>query len=240
MKSFIWVNLFVLISAVILHAETFFVKIAVNPNSYITINFNSLDDINTDNRIKFIAKLIREPFIDINAISKDYYNIKVREGFKQDNKQITQYELTPINKDRFPQIINTYGTLIVRREVYDTNSKLVYAYGYSDKIPDIQPSKKEVKEVSLEKDLLNYKGFQGKLIKKLEDGTIHYIFNDGLNKFSLFIRKNENEVQMTKTVLYGNYLFSKKIDNIQYTIIGTIPFEEMEKFLTYITNKDKK
>ncbi len=240
MGKFLLTNLFFLISAILVYAETFFVKIAVNPNSYITLNFNSLDDVNTDNRIKFIAKMIREPFIDINSISKDYYNIKVKEGFKQDNKQITQYELIPINKDRFPQIINTFGTLIVRREVYDTNSKLIYAYGYSDRIPEIQPTKKETKEVSLEKEPLSYKGFQGKLIKKLEDGTIHYIFNDGLNKFSLFVRKNENDVQTTKTILYGNYLFSKKIDNIQYTIIGTIPHEEMEKFLTYITNKDKK
>ncbi|MGC8768351.1 hypothetical protein [Calditerrivibrio sp.] len=222
------------------HAETFFVKIALNENSYITLNFNSLDDINIDTRVKFIARMIREPFIDISAISKDYYNIKVKEGFKQDNKIITQYELIPIKKDRFSQIINTSGNLIVRREVYDTNHKLMYSYGYTEKIPDIQPTKKDLKETNLEKDTLVYKGFQGKLIKKLEDGTIHYIFNDGLNKFSLFIRKNLNDVQTTKSLIYGNYLLSKKIDNIQYTVIGTIPFEEMEKFLSYIVATDKK
>ncbi|MGB9731442.1 MULTISPECIES: hypothetical protein [Calditerrivibrio] len=222
------------------HAETFFVKIALNENSYITLNFNSLDDINIDTRVKFIARMIREPFIDISAISKDYYNIKVKEGFKQDNKIITQYELIPIKKDRFSQIINTSGNLIVRREVYDTNHKLMYSYGYTEKIPDIQPTKKDLKETNLEKDTLFYKGFQGKLIKKLEDGTIHYIFNDGLNKFSLFIRKNLNDVQTTKSLIYGNYLLSKKIDNIQYTVIGTIPFEEMEKFLSYIVATDKK
>lgn len=239
MKNFLTI-LFLLSLFTFSHAETFFVKIALNENSYITLNFNSLDDINIDTRVKFIARMIREPFIDINAISKDYYNIKVKEGFKQDNKIITQYELIPINKDRFSQIINTSGNLIVRREVYDTNHKLMYSYGYTEKIPDIQPTKKDLKEVNLEKDTLVYKGFQGKLIKKLEDGTIHYIFNDGLNKFSLFIRKNLNDVQTTKSLIYGNYLLSKKIDNIQYTVIGTIPFEEMEKFLSHIVAIDKK
>ncbi|ADR18865.1 MucB/RseB C-terminal domain-containing protein [Calditerrivibrio nitroreducens] len=239
MKNLLTVFLLLSLS-VFAHSETFFVKIALNENSYITLNFNSLDDINIDTRVKFIARMIREPFIDINAISKDYYNIKVKEGFKQDNKIITQYELIPIKKDRFSQIINTSGNLIVRREVYDTNNKLMYSYGYTEKIPDIQPTKKDLKEVNLEKDTLIYKGFQGKLIKKLEDGTIHYIFNDGLNKFSLFIRKNLNDVQTTKSLIYGNYLLSKKIDNIQYTVIGTIPFEEMEKFLSHIAAIDKK
>jgi sigma-E factor negative regulatory protein RseB len=226
--------------SVSVYAETFFIKIAIDSNTYITLNIKSIDDITSDNRVKFIAKVIRESYIDFNAISKDYYNIKIKEGFKQDNKPITQYELSPIHKDRFPQIINTYGNLIVRREVYDTNNKLIYAYGYTEKIPEMQPTKKEKKDISLEKDTIIYKGFHGKLIKKLEDNTIHYIFNDGLNKFSLFIKKSNNELQSTKTIIYGNYLMSKKIDDIQYTIIGTIPFEEMENFLTYITTKDKK
>ncbi|MCX8084190.1 MAG: MucB/RseB C-terminal domain-containing protein [Calditerrivibrio sp.] len=222
-------------------ANSIFIKLAVNPTSYITLTFNNVDEISfTDSRIKFIAKSIREPFLDLNSISRDYYNISIKDGFKQDNKVLKQIEMVPINKDRFPQIINMYGNLIVRREVYDNNNKLLYSYGYTEKIPDMQPTKRDLKEISLEKEQIYYKGFQGKLIKKLEDGTIHYIFNDGLNKFSLFVKKTDQEIQINKTILYGNYVLSKKIDGIQYTVIGTIPFEEMENFITYITVKDKK
>lgn len=217
-----------------------FVKIAIDDNSYVTINYKDIEDINlSDKRIKFIAKMIRENFFDINQISKDYYNIVTRDGIKIYNKLMRQIELTPIRNDRFSHIITVQGNLIVRREVYDTKNNLLYAYGFTDYIPDIQPTPIDSKEISLEKDNIFYKGFKGKLVKKLEDGAIHYIFSDGLNKFSIFIKKQEKSNNTVKTITYGNYLLSKNIDAIQYTLIGTIPFEEMENFITYITTKEK-
>lgn len=234
--------LMTLIYSSVAYPDSVFVKISVDGNSHITINYKNIEDINlADKRIKFIAKMIRENFFDINQISKDYYNIVTRDGIKIYNKLLKQIELTPIKNDRFSHIITVQGNLIVRREVYDTKNNLLYAYGFTDYIPDIQPTPVPVdsKDVSLEKDNIFYKGFKGKLIKKLEDGTIHYIFSDGLNKFSIFIKKNEKSNNMVKTIAYGNYLLSKNVDSIQYTLIGTIPFEEMENFITHITTKEK-
>lgn len=226
--------------ATLSYSSEVFVKIASGNNSVVTITYKKPEDISSaDTRLKFIAKMIRENYFDPDNIARDYYNIVVKDGMKIYNKSVKQFEFTPITQDRFSHIITLYGNLIVRREVYDTNNNLIYAYGYTDSIPDIQPTKKETKEVSLEKEPLLYKGFKGKLVKKLEDGTVHYLFSDGLNKFSIFIKKSEKNSVVLRHVIYGNYLFSKNIDGIQYTVIGTIPFDEMENFISFITSKEK-
>jgi len=136
----------ILFSTTLSYSSEVFVKIVSGNNSVVTITYKKPEDISaTDTRLKFIAKMIRENFFDPSDIAKDYYNIVVKDGMKIYNKSVKQFEFTPITQDRFSHIITLYGNLIVRREVYDTNNNLIYAYGYTDSIPDIQPTKERDK-----------------------------------------------------------------------------------------------
>ncbi|MEF3255891.1 MAG: hypothetical protein K6348_10110, partial [Deferribacterales bacterium] len=100
--------------------NSFFIKIAVDKNSYVTLTYKDTSEIATsDVKIRLIAKMISDNFFDPNSISKEYYNIVVKDNIKFSGKNVKQYDMIPIKKDRFAHIITSYGSLIVRREVYD-------------------------------------------------------------------------------------------------------------------------
>ena len=48
-------------------------------------------------------------------------------------------------------------------------------------------------------------------------------FEDGINRFSVFIKPADRQIEPVSTIVYGNYLFSRIIDDVEYTVPPNIP-----------------
>ena len=56
-------------------------------------------------------------------------------------------------------------------------------------------------------------------------------FEDGINRFSVFIKPADRQIEPVSTIVYGNYLFSRIIDDVEYTVYGTVSFGFMEDII---------
>lgn len=65
-------------------------------------------------------------------------------------------------------------------------------------------------------------------------------FEDGINRFSVFIKPANRQVEPVSTIVYGNYLFSRIIDDVEYTVYGTVSFGFMEDIVNIIHGNIKK
>ena len=65
-------------------------------------------------------------------------------------------------------------------------------------------------------------------------------FEDGINRFSVFIKPANRRVEPVSTIVYGNYLFSRIIDDVEYTVYGTVSFGFMEEIVNIIHSNIKK
>lgn len=217
-----------------LYAEKIFFKIAIDETHYNVFEYS--DTNNLPNRLYFVLGRFHENIFDLKKIKKEFYNVLKRPDIKFDGKNLNVYELSPILKDRFINVLWVYETYIVRKEVYDLNGKLLYSYGHSLSIPDSFSNKfvKNSEDEQMDNNIITtYKGFELKLIKKLDNNALHMLFTDGLNNFSVFITTpaiNKGEI---KRIVLGNYVLSKDYDNSTYTVVGTIPFEEMENVIQF-------
>lgn len=59
-------------------------------------------------------------------------------------------------------------------------------------------------------------------------------FEDGINRFSVFIKPADRQIEPVSTIVYGNYLFSRIIDDVEYTVYGTVSFGFMEDIINLI------
>ena len=216
-------------------AEKIFFKIAVDDKHYSIFEYS--DTNNIVDEIHFVLGKFQTNIFELNKIKKDFYNILKRPDIKYDGKKLNVYELSPILKDRFVNVLWVCENLVVRKEVYDLNGKLLYSYGHSLSIPDnfndIFVKNSEVQE-HMDNNTITYKGFDLKLLKKLDNNSLHMLFSDGLNNFSIFITTPPINSSEIKKIVFGNYVFSKNYDNSTYTVVGTIPFEEMENAINFV------
>lgn len=218
----------------------FFFKIAVDNSSYSSFILKSLK--NTEIHTHFIIQKIRENYFDISSVDKNYYQVSIKRGVSLFHKKLLLYELTPTFSDRFKHVIwVTDDNIVVRKEVYNLNNKLMLSYGYVDELPHVESGPPAVLHKGAGCDRsLNFRGFELYGCKRIDKNTKHLIFSDGLNKFSVFIDKNVGVKKTSKKVIMGNYVYRKSQDGDTYTVVGYVPFKIMNDVITYINNKEEK
>jgi len=220
-----------------LFADRIFFKIAVDDSHYSTFEFSEIENINKN--LHFIFSRYQDLFFDINNAKKEFYNIRKKPDIKFNGKSVNVYELFSVLKDRFSQTLWLSENFVVRKEVYDLKGKLMYAYGHAADVPD-----KHNFEFSDETNVsrsdyseLTYKGFDVKYIKRLKNGAVHILYDDGVNTFSVFITVPAVMKEQVKRIILGNYVYSVNYDNATYTVVGTIPYNEMDNVIKFISNK---
>jgi len=218
----------------------FFFKIAVDNSSYSSFILKSLES--AEIHTHFIIQKIRENYFDISSVDKNYYQVSIERGVSLFNKNLILYELTPTFSDRFKHAIwVTDDNIVVRKEVYDLDGKLMLSYGYVDELPKEEsgPPAGLNKNGKCDKSL-NFRGFELYGCKRIDKNTQHLVFSDGLNKFSVFVDKNVEVKKLRKKVIMGNYVYRKSFEGHTYTVVGSIPFKIMNDVITYINNKEEK
>lgn len=224
----------------LLFADRIFFKIAVDESSYSTFEFSEIENVN--NNLHFIFSKYQELYFDITKTNKEFYNIKKKSNIKFNGKFVSVYELFPIFNDRFMQVlwVNKNCNCIVRKEVYDLDGKLMYAYGHSGEIPENHFERRDKYSKLVDKEFqgYGYRGFDIRMVKRLSNGALHILYDDGINNFSIFKTTPAIMKKDVKKIILGNYVYSTNLDNSTYTVVGTIPYNEMINVIKFV--KDKK
>lgn len=205
-----------------------FFKIAVDERSYSSFLVEEMYEGHST--LHTLALRLKENHIQVDKIQKDFYNVKAEFGIKYNGRSATQYDFSPLLPDRFRHVVlvDEEWEQLLRREVYDNNGKLLYAYSFEDSRDSLKPML-ETPKPSFFTGRDEFPGFKAVFKKVLDDGTIHVMYADGLNRFSVFISQTNADIKDSARILYGNYVYRKKIGNTLYTVVGTIPFAQMEK-----------
>lgn len=184
--------------------------------------------------IDLIAKKKGNVTFSLKNISEEYYNVTTIPNIIYFGDKITQYTITPKTNDRFTQIVWVdKENNLIKSEVFDDKNKLMSAFN------NINTDSNKGKKGEYIDDLRNikpfFKGFSH-ISSKIMPGNInHLIFSDGVNKFSLFINNHvENTGSVTK-IVYGNYLLSRIISGVEYTVVGSIPYSTMSSFIEVVS-----
>lgn len=218
-----------------LFADKIYFKIAVDDSSY--ANFEASDSGDPANKLHFVLGKFQDNIFNLNDVKKEFYNIIKRTGIKFNGKDVAVFELNPVFKDRFVHSIWVYGKEnVVRREVYNNKGKLMYAFGHASEVPDVIYRKNP--EIMGKVDSpITYKGFDLKFIKDIQNGAKHMLFSDGINNFSVFITRPALDKPTQRKIVFGNNVFLENFDNVTYTVVGGLPFSEMENVVKYIHTK---
>lgn len=228
-------GLLIILNSTLLFADKIYFRIAVDDSNY--ANFEASDSGDTANKLHFILGKFQDNIFDQGAVKREFYNINKKSGIKFNGREVTVFELTPVFRDRFTHSVWVYGKEnIVRREVYNIQGKLMYAFGHTSEVPEIIYRKNpEISEKVTQK--MGYKGFDLKLVKKTGNGATHLLFSDGVNNFSVFVTAPAIDKPPLQKIVFGNNVFLKHIDNVTYTVVGGLPFAEMENVVKYIHKK---
>jgi len=173
-------------------------------------------------------------------IQRKYYKILKTENIISVGKNITQYQLIPKDKHRFKHVLWVIDNKIIKTESFDTDKNLLFVFGivethYDKNHKPANPLKCSVEDFGKELHL----GFRHIKTKKLLKNITHNIFTDGVSKLSIFIDPDPMEITSISKIVYGNYFFSKVVGGVEYSAIGTLPYESLEKFIDIIaSNKD--
>lgn len=215
-----------------------FFKIAVDERAYSTFLLENLGAGHS--ALHDLASRLKEKHLELDKVQKDYYNIKIDYGMKYNGHDVAQYDITPLLPDRFRHVllVDEKWDQILRREVYDPDGKLIYAYSFEDRDGELKPVI-ERPQPALSTGRDEFPGFRAVFRKELDDGTSQTLYSDGLNKFSVFISKTETQIKDSARILYGNYVYRKKVGDILYTVVGTIPFPQMEKVVARLAFKEE-
>lgn len=208
--------------------EQIYFKIAVNDSSY--SSFIS-DRISIEKSpMTYMATRMREQFFSVTDIDKAYYDITIVQSMAYGGKNVTQYDVKPKYNDRFRQvlIVDLSDGSVIHKDVYDTTGKLVFSFTSLESSKNAKPAQKDAVSVLSEAKSMCVKGFCLVGERMMKDGTKHIMLSDGLNKFSVFKKKISSDVSPSKKLVYGNYVMRKKQGDYLYTIVGTVPFSEME------------
>jgi len=218
--------------------EQVYFKIAVNENDYSTFLTDRISTKKTT--LQYLATKMRQPFFNPERLNPKYYNIKVSRGIKYFDKDVVQYDVIPTYNDRFRHVlmVNEKDGVVIRKEIYDTDGKLVFAFTSLERTAhEDSPS---LQKVSLGDVSASYNGYYLVSDRKLKDGTKHVVFTDGLNRFSIFRKKSNIELTTEKRILYGNYIYREKVGKELFTVVGSLPFQEMERIVKNIVKLEEK
>jgi sigma-E factor negative regulatory protein RseB len=221
------------------YAEQVYFKIAVDENEYSV--FYSDKASSHRHKLHQLAAKMRQVFFDPSAISRDYYDVKVSSEIRFLDRNAVQYDMTPLKPDRFRQVIllDKDNGQVIKKEIYNTEGKLVFAFVIMEKPmeDDEMPSLVQASEGRAAVEV--FKGYHMVLDHVTKDGTRHMAFSDGLNNFSIFRRPFDTELNVSKRIMYGNNLYREKVGNELFTVVGTIPFEEMTLLVKNIVDLEE-
>lgn len=207
-----------------------------------------------------IARKLLHGFFSVDRIPKKYYKVVKTEGIEYFGFKVTQYVAEPLDKSRFKHVIwLDEKEHIVKVEVYDNHNVMMFSFSGFDFLNGAVQSKGRGKgpggrgkercenPEDCPKDLRFgkykfwdapefYNGFRHFHTTVLEDNSLDLVFEDGLNKISVFIKDvNRNKAETVSTIVYGNYLYNRTIDGIEYTIYGTVPYGVMEDLINILS-----
>lgn len=210
----------------------------LNGNDYLGYVSESVNtEENNSAKDAIVKKLLGAEF-SLADVSRDFYQIKITPGVMFFGDNLTQYNIESISNDRFSHIVwvNKWGKLI-KTEVYDMKKRLVFAFGVVDLDKEgnkSSPTDQKARKLKRITDTPFYKGFYHAFTKKKANDVLHLVFIDGMNKFSVFINPHPTEDGAVSKIIYGNYLLSRVVSEIEYTVVGSVPYSFMEEVISVL------
>lgn len=240
----------------------------LNKNRY-EVYLNMQDDYFADtSMLGSISRQLLRGFFSIDRIPDKYYSVEKMDNISFFGFDITQYTVIPKDDDRFKQILwLDNNENIVKLEVYDHVNTLMFAFSGFDYINGAMRGhhhKGMGRGAGRGRGMGQVRegpnGFRGNVEGKYKfwdtpefyQGFRHFhttVFNkyvfdlsfeDGINRFSVFIKPANRQLEPVSTIVYGNYLFSRVIDDVEYTVYGTVSFGFMECVVNIIHGNIKK
>lgn len=216
------------------YAESIIFYKYADGESYSMYNSTDKEAIENPTVRDAIIKRLKYAGFSLKRISDKFYKINTVTNIAFFGDLLTQYDISPLSGDRFRHIlwVSSYGKL-VKTEVYDLDNRLVFAFSNIDfnQQDNVSTEEKWLKPFS---KTPFYKGFYHIFTKKMPEDILHIVFADGLNKFSVFINPKPVETGTVYKIIYGNYLLSKVVSGIEYTIVGSVPYDFMENVIKLI------
>lgn len=222
------------------------------------IYMNMQEDYRNDaSMLGSISRQLLRGFFSVDRIPSKYYNVVKSDNISYFGFNISQYVISPKNKDRFKSILWLDDKEhIVKLEVFDNTDTLMFAFSGFDFVDGAMHGYeyKEHLKNGFRKGRRGhidakfkfwdtpefYKGFSHFHTTVFNEHVIDLSFEDGVNRFSVFIKPAMSNIAAVNKIVYGNYLFSRVIDDTEYTVYGTISFGLMEEIVNIIhRNKEK-
>ena len=205
-----------------------------------------------------ISRQLLRGFFSVDRIPSQYYDVIKSDNISYFGFNISKYVITPKDKDRFKSILwLDEKEHIVKLEVFDTTDTLMFAFsgfdykegamhGYQYKEHLKRGGHKKGKRGDIDAKFKFwdtpefYKGFSHFHTTVFNTNVIDLSFEDGVNRFSVFIKPAmNNNISAVSKIVYGNYLFSRVIDDTEYTVYGTVSFGFMEEIVDIIHRNKK-
>ena len=236
----ILITIFLLIETSIFALKsTLYFKIALDEQTYYENVLSDFDSV--DNKLQYLAVKLIEKTLDLEDIDSDYYQINIYYNVRFLDETLNVYNFVPIFNDRFRHVVWVKGNLVIREEVYDLFDKLLYSYAFLNYDDREEKIRKIYRKVQVDTVPVSYyKGFNAIYIKT-ENNIMHVLYSDGLNRFSIFKKKYKKKLLEENRVIFGNYVYRITEKGYIYAVIGTVPFNEMKRFLNiYIKKEEEK
>lgn len=225
------------------------------------VYLNMQDDYCADtSMLGSISRQLLRGYFSIDRIQSAYYKVEKMDNISFFGFNVTQYTVIPKDMDRFKQILwLDENEHIVKLEVYDHVNTLMFAFSGFDYINGALHGRhhegmRQGRGKGIGQMREGPNGFRGNVADKYKfwdtpefyHGFRHFhttVFNrhvfdlsfeDGINRFSIFIKPADRQVEPVSTIVYGNYLFSRIIDDVEYTVYGTVSFGFMEEMINII------
>ena len=234
----------------------------LNKNKYFTY-ITSSNNFAQDRTIRgnIARELLRSQFT-IEDVSPEYYKVTVDGEIVFFGFRFKQYTFDPIDGDRFKHVVWVdESNKMIKMEVYDNFGILTFAFSGIDLVDGSShdcSSHSGVVSCNKERNTANkasmknkrskqghyklnaedefYKGFRHFHTAIYENSAIDLAFDDGLSKVSVFIKRTDKNSPPVSTITYGNYLFSRTIDGVEYTVYGTVPYSTMDEFIKLLNS----
>lgn len=84
-----------------------------------------------------------------------------------------------------------------------------------------------------------YKGFRHFHTTVFKNEGVDLVFVDGVNRFSVFIKKSDKDFDSESRIIYGNNFYTRVVDGYEYILFGTVTYGFMEEVID-ILRKDVK
>lgn len=219
--------------------STLYFKIALDEQTYYENVLSDFDSV--DNKLQYLAVKLIEKTLDLEDIDSDYYQINIYYNVRFLDDNLNVYNFVPVFNDRFRHVVWVKDNLVIREEVYDLFDKLLYYYVFLNYDDSKEKIKKIYRKVQVDTVPVSYyKGFNAIYIKT-ENNIMHVLYSDGLNRFSIFKKKYKKKILEENRLIFGNYVYRITEKGYIYAVIGTVPFNEMKRFLNiYIKKEEEK